>query len=95
MKITKFLLISISFFSLTGCGLLESLQGDTNTIHKSSYEPITDKFVLYEAEDKRVTYTDTYFDIDGTKGNFSLKYYENGVLKKDVNEQVIPPVIYL
>ena len=30
-----------------------------------------------------MTYANTYFDIDGSKGNFTLKYYENGVLKKE------------
>ena len=57
--------------------------GDTDTIHKSSYEPITGKYNLYEAADKRYTYTDTYFEIDGSKSNFSLKYYENGKLKRE------------
>ena len=83
MKIRKLLLLSLSSFLLTGCGLSELFGGDTDTIHKSSYEPITGKFVLYDALDKRVAYTDTYFDIDGSKGNFTLKYYENGELKKE------------
>lgn len=83
MRIRKLLLLSLSSFILTGCGLSDLFGGDTDTIHKSSYEPITGKFVLYDALDKRYSYTDTYFDIDGSKGNFSLKYYENGQLKKE------------
>ena len=83
MNIKKIFLIIVSSLVLSGCGLSEIFQGDTDTIHVSSYEPITGKFVLYEAEDKRQTYTDTYFDINGSKGNFTLKYYENGLLKKE------------
>ena len=83
MKIRKLFLLLLSSFLLTGCGLSEIFEGDTDTIHKSSYEPITGKFLLYDALDKRYSYTDTYFDINGSKGNFSLKYYENGELKKE------------
>ena len=83
MKVRKLLLLSLSSFLLTGCGLSEIFEGDTDTIHKSSYEPITGKYLLYDALDKRNSYTDTYFDINGSKGNFSLKYYENGELKKE------------
>lgn len=70
--------------SLTGCNLLSGvLGGDNNEVFTKEYEAITGKFVLYKATDERKTYTDTYFEIDGTKGNFSIKYYENGSLKKD------------
>ncbi len=79
----KLLLIIVPLFTLTGCGISEIFAGDTDTIHKSSFEPITGKFVLREQEDERVAYTNTYFDIDGSKGNFTLKYYENGALKKE------------
>ena len=65
---------------MTGCSLFSN---NDSTIYKKSFEPITGKFVLYQADDERFTYTDTYFDIDGSKGNFSLKYYENGSLKKE------------
>ena len=82
--ILLFLLCTVfSCFALTGCDLLSDIVGgDSDTVHTSAYEPITGRFYLYEAADKRATYTDTYFDIDGTKGSFTLRYYENGVLKE-------------
>ena len=74
----------LSSCMLISCDALSGIMGgDSDKIHTNSYEPITGKFYLYEAADERVTCTDTYFDINGTKGNFSLKYYENGVLKKE------------
>ena len=88
-KLLAILLFTLSGSTLTGCGLSELFGGDTDTIHKSSYEPITGKFILYDAEDKRVTYTDTYFEIDGSKENFTMKYYENGTLKKEGKFQKI------
>ena len=83
MKTRKILPILILSLVLSSCGLADLFSGDTDTIHKSSYEPITGKFYLYETMDPRVTAENTYFDIDGSKGNFTMKYYENGVLKKD------------
>ena len=80
----KLLMLPLILTSLTGCELLEEVfGGDTDTIHKKSYEPITGKFVLYDQMDKRVEHSNTYFEIDGSKGNFSIKYYEDGNLKKD------------
>ena len=68
--------------ALVGCDLSAILGGgDSDTVHTSSYEPITGKFLLYEAADERVDPAGTYFEIDGSSGNFSLKYYENGALK--------------
>ena len=82
-RISKLLILPIIAMSISGCGLFDEIFGeDTDTIHKKSFEPITGKFVLYENADKRYEYHDTYFDINGSKGNFSLKYYENGELKK-------------
>ena len=78
------LLISLSSFTLTGCDLLGNItNGNNDNIHTNSYDAITGKFYLYKAADERTIYTQTYFDINGTKGNFSLKYYENGALKKE------------
>ncbi len=79
-----FLIPIISLFCLTSCDFLEEIfGGDTETTHTKSYEPITGKFVLYKALDSRFTYENTYFQIDGSKDNFNLKYYENGSLKKE------------
>ena len=78
---------------LSGCdaiiGIFGGVGGDSDTVHVSSFEPITGRFYLYEAADKRADYADTYFDIDGSADNFSLKYYENGVLKKEGDFQKI------
>ena len=76
------LLVFSSSLLLAGCGIFGGMGGNDG-IHTDSYEPITGKFYLYEAADERVSCADTYFDINGAKGNFSLKYYENGVLKKE------------
>ncbi len=75
--------IAVSCLTLAGCEALSNLLGGggDNSFTKS-YEPITGKFYLYSSPDARVDCSNTYFDIDGTKGNFSLKYYENGALKK-------------
>ena len=83
MKHKFLILIPLLSLCLTGCGLLEALlEKDTDVIHTKSYEPVTGKYVLYEASDKRISdISNTYFDIDGT--NMTLKYYENGVLKKE------------
>ncbi len=83
IKLFLVFLISLFSFSLTGCDAISGIFGGNNkNVHTNSYEPITGKFYLYKPADERVTLTDVYFDIDGSKGNFSLKYYENGVLKK-------------
>ena len=78
----RLIIIPLLTFSLTGCDLLSDFI-DTDEIHNNSFEAATGKFVLYENADSRFTYNDTYFVIDGSKANFSLKYYENGVLKVD------------
>ena len=83
-KIIKLFVVPLLLVSLTGCDFLDDLfEKEDENNHPKSYEPITGKFVLHDALDKRVTYTDTYFEIDGSKDNFSLKYYENGALKKE------------
>jgi len=76
----KFLYIFVAASVLSGCDLFG---GDTDTIHKKSYEPITGKFVLHESTHSYSNCTDAYFIMDGSQGNFSLKYYENGNLKKE------------
>ena len=77
-------LIVLSSVVFSSCSVINDIVGGGNSdTYTKSYEPITGKFYLYETLDKRIEYTDTYFDIDGSKGNFSLKYYENGILKKE------------
>ena len=80
-KIVKLLALPLLVTALTSCA--DIFSGDNSDIHTKSYEPVTGKFVLKEVADKRVTIGDTYFDIDGSQGNFTLKYYENGALKKE------------
>ncbi len=83
-KLTLLFFVLLMSISLTGCDFLnEIVGGDTDTIHISSYEPITGKFILYEATDQRLNQPDAYFEFDGSKGNFSMKYYENGELKRE------------
>lgn len=72
--------------SLIGCDLFE---GNKEGQYTKSFDEVTGKYYLYEAADKRFTYTDTYFDIDGSANVFSLKYYENGTLKKEGKIQKI------
>lgn len=72
------LAMALCSLALTGCDILG---GDNDGVYTDSYEAITGKFYLYQAADERAEYTETYFEIDGAKGNFSLKYYENGALK--------------
>ena len=79
-KLWKFLSILIVSSTLSGCDLFGS---DSDTIHNNSYEPITGKFVLHDSTNNYSSVTDAYFVMDGSKGNFSLKYYENGQLKRD------------
>lgn len=79
-NIWKFLTIFVASMSLGGCDLFG---GDTDTIHKSSYEPITGKFVLHDSTQNYSACTDAYFVLNGAKGDFSLKYYENGELKRE------------
>ena len=74
-------LLMVSICGLTGCDLFGG--GNNSNIHTKSYDAITGKFVLYQATDQLAEYTDTYFDIDGSEGNFTMKYYENGTLKKE------------
>ena len=82
-RILKVVTLPILLISLSGCGLLEGLfEKDDDVTHTKSYEPVTGKYVLYEALDKRIAdISNTYFEIDGKA--MSLKYYENGNLKKE------------
>jgi len=84
MKKSLLFILSLLFiFMLSSCDMIsEMFNKDNDKIHSSSYEPITGKYNLYDALDKRSNYENTYFEINGSKGNFSLKYYENGELKK-------------
>ena len=83
-RFVKTIMLPVLLLSLSGCGLFEGLfEKDDDVTHTKSYEPITGKFVLYDALDKRFIYHDTYFEINGSEENFSLKYYENGALKKE------------
>ena len=65
MKYKSLILIPLLSLCLTGCGLLEGLfEQDNDIIHTKSYEPVTGKYVLYEALDKRINdISDTYFSI--------------------------------
>ena len=83
-RFVKTIMLPVLLLSLSGCGLFEGLfEKDDDVTHTKSYEPITGKFVLYDALDKRFTYHESYFEINGSEENFSLKYYENGALKKE------------
>ncbi|MBR2985130.1 MAG: hypothetical protein IKC58_00835, partial [Clostridia bacterium] len=81
--ILTIILLSASV-ALVGCDMLGDILGgsDSDTSHTKEYEPITGKFYLYQSADARIDTSNTYFEIAGSKGNFSLKYYEKGILKK-------------
>ena len=81
--ILTIILLSASV-ALVGCDMLGDMLGgsDSDTSHTKEYQPITGKFYLYQSADARIDTSNTYFEIDGSKGNFSLKYYEKGILKK-------------
>lgn len=80
-------LLALSTTNLVACDLFSG--GDNSNIHTKSYDAITGRFALYKATDQLAEYTNTYFIIDGSQGNFSLKYFENGALKKEGNFQRI------
>lgn len=77
----KSLLFSVLALTLTGC--IMPWEKDDETNHYRSYEPITGKFVLHDWANKRQEYHDTYFEFDGSKDHYYMKYYENGELKKE------------
>ncbi len=79
-KLVKILLFPFIATALAGC---DFGGGSSSNIHKKSFEPITGKFVLHDVTDPNDSEQTAYFEIDGSKGNFSLKYYENGALKKE------------
>ena len=82
-KLTKILCFPILTLVMSGCYM--PWEQDTDEQHLRSFEPITGKFVLHDNLDKRYSYTDTYFVFNGTKGDFTMKYYENGELKREGN----------
>ena len=80
-KLVKSLLFPLLALTLTGCPM--PWEKDTDEMHYRYYDGITGKFVLHDQLDNRTTYTNTYFEFDGSKGVFSAKYYENGELKME------------
>lgn len=80
-KPVKLLLFPIIALTLTGCPM--PWEKDTETEHFREYNAITGKFILHDALDERIDCSDTYFVFDGSKGNFSMKYFEHGVLKRE------------
>lgn len=74
----------IAIISLLSSILLPSCQlFDKEGEHTKSFDEISGKYLLCDAVDKRVDIENTYFEIDGSQGNFSLKYYEHGDLKRE------------
>ena len=74
-KIFAIIIALILLFTLSSCDLIgEMFGGDSDTVHNSSYEPITGKFVFYKAADSRYTYTDTYFEIDKLEPHTCLNW---------------------
>ena len=80
-KLVKILLFPLIAATLTGCPM--PWEKDTETEHFREYNAITGKFILHDALDERIDCSDTYFVFDGSKGNFSMKYFEHGVLKRE------------
>ena len=74
----------------TDLTISKKVESGRNSDHEEAFlftltfdEPITGKFVLHDATDKRLENPNAYFEFDGSKGNFSMKYYENGILKRE------------
>ena len=77
----KILCFPILALVISGCYM--PWEKDTEEEHLREYEPITGKFVLHDALDKRYEYHDTYFIFDGSRNVKTVKYYENGELKRE------------
>lgn len=80
-KLMKILCFPILALVISGCYM--PWEKDTEEEHLREYEPITGKFVLHDALDKRYEYHDTYFIFDGSRNVKTVKYYENGELKRE------------
>lgn len=80
-KLEKILLFPMLAATLTGCPM--PWEKDTDVEHFRYCDEITGKFVLHDSLDKRYEYHDTYFEFNGAKGVFSMKYYVNGELKRE------------
>ena len=80
-KLMKILCFPILALVISGCYM--PWEKDTEEEHLREYEPITGKFVLHDALDKRNEYHDTYFIFDGSRNVKTVKYYENGELKRE------------
>lgn len=80
-KLFKVLFIPVVALVLSGCYM--PWEKDTDEEHLRYYEPITGKFVLHDNLDKRYEYHDTYFEFNGSRGAMTVKYYENGELKRE------------
>ena len=77
------ILLLLPSLLLYGCDLIGGIGGTDDNVHTDSFEPITGRFILHHSPDDRIDCSDTYFDIDGSAGAFTLKYYENGELKRE------------
>ena len=80
-KLVKILCFPILALVISGCYM--PWEKDTEEEHLREYEPITGKFVLHDTLDKRYEYHDTYFIFDGSRNVKTVKYYENGELKRE------------
>ena len=83
IKLFSAILIALYSLTVISCGFVDGLLGKSaEGVYTKEYEAITGKFYLYKPTDERINVGDTYFEIDGSKDNFFLKYFENGRLKK-------------
>ena len=80
-KVMKILCFPVLSLLISGCYM--PWEKDTDEQHLRSYEPITGKFVLHDALDKRDEHHGTYFIFDGSRNVKTVKYYENGELKRE------------
>ena len=78
-KLSKLLIFPVAATSLTACGLLEALQNE----HQSEFSALTGKWILRENMNLVQNTNDAYFEIDGSDGVMTCKYYMNGELVKD------------
>ena len=78
-KCSKLFIFPIIAVSLSACGFFSAMQNE----HQSEFSALTGKWVLHENLNQVRPVDNAYFEIDGSDGVMTCKYYENDKLVKD------------